>query len=461
MAKRKSSVYQSEEVFGEKQSAELCDRLTAFLAELLIRLDAQVDKRLVRTFLRTIIVILLFRHRQYGLLLSELGGYILPPDQAPAGTKRLSNLLRSEKWGSELIVNYLWEQADQREVELRLAGEDGLVVWDESELEKPESIALEGLSPVRSSRAARLKRIKPGYYNPPGGRPIFVPGMHWIGLLLMGRSGPPTVATMRWWRSRGPEASDKRTEEKALLKQVAQRWKGQVIHVWDRGFAGEPWLTEVAQSPELRFVLRWPKGYKLTDTNGNSQLAWKICQGKRSLDFRLLRDARRNELRKYGLYYTPVSHPAYPRPLFLVVARPGQGHSPWYLLTNEPLSNHDHAWRIILAYARRWQIEMAFRYTKSELAFESPRLWLWDNRLKLLFLATLAYAFLLSLLNPHCLDLRTQLLQHWCHRTGKRCNQAATPLYRLRSAIARLWLAFDPGHPHLDFLYSSPKQNSG
>ena len=102
MAKRKSSVYQAAEVNGEKQSAELCDRLTSFLAELLIRLDAQVDKRLVRTFLRTIIVILLFRHRQYGLLLSELGGYILSPDQAPAGTKRLSNLLQNEKWGAEL-----------------------------------------------------------------------------------------------------------------------------------------------------------------------------------------------------------------------------------------------------------------------------------------------------------------------------------------------------------------------
>lgn len=30
---------------------------------------------------------------------------------------------------------------------------------------------------------------------------------------------------------------------------------------------------------------------------------------------------------------------------------------------------------MVFAYARRWQIEMAFRYTKSELALESPRLW--------------------------------------------------------------------------------------
>jgi len=47
-------------------------------------------------------------------------------------------------------------------------GKTALVIWDESVIEKPESIALEGLGPVRSSKAARLKRIKPGYYNPPG-----------------------------------------------------------------------------------------------------------------------------------------------------------------------------------------------------------------------------------------------------------------------------------------------------
>ena len=31
--------------------------------------------------------------------------------------------------------------------------------------------------------------------------------------------------------------------------------------------------------------------------------------------------------------------------------------------------------------------------------------------------------------------LRTLLLRHWCHRTGERCRDASTPLYRLRSAL--------------------------
>jgi hypothetical protein len=100
--------------------------------------------------------------------------------------------------------------------------------------------------------------------------------------------------------------------------------------------------------------------------------------------------------------------------------------------------------RPLRRYKRRWQIEMSWRYGKSELALESPRLWNWERRQKLLLLATLAYAFLLSLLAPACTPVRRWLLHWWCHRTGKRSREASAPLYRLRSALSRLWLAYLP-----------------
>lgn len=121
-----------------------------------------------------------------------------------------------------------------------------------------------------------------------------------------------------------------------------------------------------------------------------------------------------------------------------MVARP-KGHPAWHFLTNEPIRTKDDAWRIVLAYRRRWQVETAFRFLKSELAIESPRLWFRQNRLKLFALVALIYAFLLSLLVDHL--LLATLLTNWCRRTGKRHSQAAVPLYRIRSAIARLWLA--------------------
>jgi hypothetical protein len=57
-------------------------------------------------------------------------------------------------------------------------------------------------------------------------------------------------------------------------------------------------------------------------------------------------------------------------------------------------------------------------------------------------------AFLLSLLDPALLALRHDLLRQGCHRTGKRgpetpaTPEPPAPLYRLRSALSRLWLAF-------------------
>lgn len=432
---------------GNKEQAmqvsdQLGQQLSQFLEQLLIELDAYLDKRLVRTLARLVLVIVQFRHNRQGLVLSELGGYLLSPERAPAGTKRISNLLRSRKWHGGLISSYLWRQGDELVADLQAKGERALCLWDESVLEKPESIALEGLCPVRSSTARRLKRIKPGFYNPPTGRPVFVPGMQWVSLVVTGLKTAPRVAAMRWWSSRGPWSSQKRSEEHHLLTVAVRRWGPAVLHIFDRGFAGGPWLA-LLRKYRCRFVLRWPKKYQLIGPQGKTN-AWKISRGKRSQGFRHLWDANRRTYRKTGILALPVSHPNSPQLTFwLVISRPGKGRSPWYLLTSEPIHSLDDAWDIVFAYARRWQIEMVFRFTKSELAFESPRLWSWHNRLKLLLIATLAYAFLLSLLTlPD--TLLSWLLRHFCHRTGKRHRAVSMPLYRLRIALSRLWLFYPP-----------------
>jgi hypothetical protein len=52
----------------------------------------------VKTFLGLVMAIVMHRHRNYGLLLSELGGYLLGAEHCQAGTKRISNLVHSKKW---------------------------------------------------------------------------------------------------------------------------------------------------------------------------------------------------------------------------------------------------------------------------------------------------------------------------------------------------------------------------
>lgn len=424
-------------------SLQLQQRLTDFVQPLLHTLDQQLDVRLVRTFLATLIAILQWRNRAHGLLLSELGAYLRSPKHAPAATKRLSNLLRSDRWTALLIAQFLWAAARERVRSLLAKQEQPLLIWDESVLEKSESLKSEGLCSVRSSKARRLKRIRPGFFNPPTGRPICVAGLHWLGLLVAGRSGAPTLAAMQWWTTRGPRATNQRALVEALLERCKQSWGRRVWHIFDRGYASGPWLQTFLNA-HIRFVLRWKKGQKLLDPWGEERKAWEIARGKRAWEYRQLRDARSGETRKVGVLAFNVVHPSHAQPLWLVVARMGKGTEPWYLLTTQRIESSEAAWEIVFAYARRWQIEVAWRYSKSELAMESPRLWTWERREKLLLMATLVYAFLLSLLEAQLQELRDWLLRFWCHRTGKRSRQTSAPLYRLRSAISRLWQAFLP-----------------
>jgi hypothetical protein len=80
--------------------------------------------------------------------------------------------------------------------------------------------------------------------------------------------------------------------------------------------------------------MRWPKQYRLTDEQGRQRKAWEITRGKRSMDHRLIWDARRRCQRKTGVVFVPVFDNTFQQPLTLVVARPGKGREPWYLLTN-------------------------------------------------------------------------------------------------------------------------------
>ena len=433
----------------------VASELVAFLTPLLVILDRQLDARLVRTFLHTVAAILRFRHTAHGLLLSELGAFILDGAHAPAGTKRLANLLHSPHWAASLIAEWLWQRAEAERSRLAAAGETAVVIWDQSVLEKPESQALDDLCAVRSSQAARLLRIRPGFYQPPTTQAICVAGWHWLGLLVAGGSSAPVVGAMQWWTTRGVEATDQRQVERDLLQRAAGAWGRRVRHVFDRGFAGTPWLGHLFAA-EVRFVVRWPARWQLVDAQGRSRPAWQILRGQRSWGQAMIWDARRQCQRTVGVLAVPVTHPAYPaRPLWLVVSRQGQGRPPWYLLTNDPQPIFAAAWATVRAYARRWQIELTWRFGKSELAMQSPRVYATETRTKLLLIVTLVYAFLLTLLTQAHETLRRTLLRLGCHRTGAHCRDVQAPLYRLRSALTHLWRTLSSS----DFV--SPPLNSG
>jgi hypothetical protein len=117
---------------GRALAPELRTHLVQFLRPVAEHLAAELDIRLVQTAIDLVQVILTHRHRAMGLLLSELGGYLLSPNQAPAGAKRISNLIHSPGWSADDIDAILWQQASERVQALCEVGEEVLLVWDGS-----------------------------------------------------------------------------------------------------------------------------------------------------------------------------------------------------------------------------------------------------------------------------------------------------------------------------------------
>jgi hypothetical protein len=193
-----------------------------------------------------------------------------------------------------------------------------------------------------------------------------VPGMHWLSVMVCGMKGLAQVASMQWWTTRGEASTQKRDIEHATLKEVVSHWGQRVIHVFDRGYAGAPWL-DVLFEHGVRFVMRWPMRFKLSTANGETRQASQIANRKRCVDYRMLRDTRRRQPIKVGVVFLTVCDQDKSRPLTLVVAR-SKGRKPWYLLTNEPVRSVEEAWSIVLIYARRWQIEIVqSQMTKADM----------------------------------------------------------------------------------------------
>jgi hypothetical protein len=114
---------------GRALAPELRTHLVQFLRPVAEHLTAELYIRLVQTAIELVQVILTNRHRALGLLLTELGGYLLSPAQAPAGAKRISNLLHAPGWSADDIGAFLWQQANARVLSLCEAGEEALLVW--------------------------------------------------------------------------------------------------------------------------------------------------------------------------------------------------------------------------------------------------------------------------------------------------------------------------------------------
>ena len=415
----------------------LLKQIDKYLQPLLQTLDHQIDKRLVRTFFDVFVSILRFRNRAFGLVLSELGAYVLNPEHAPAGTKRVSNLLRSKKWTCSQIESFQLSKAKQRVESLSNQGKEVLFLWDDSVVEKAESWYSEGLCSVPSSKGKRLTKVKTGFYSPPKAR-ICVPGFDWSAVVITTLGSLPSVCMMRWWTTRGKHLTDRKSVFLQMLKVVRQQFQQAIVHILDRGYASIDIITRLIDYQQ-HFILRWDKRFNLCDELGKLQNAGKHASNLSVVASRLIMDKERKKVRRVTIAYLKVFLPKHSTPMTLVVCRDAKkSQEPMFLLTNCEVKTKAQAWKILFSYMRRWAIEQTFRFNKSELALESPRLWFWENRQKIMGIVSLVYDFLLQMLK-NWRSIVSIIINKWCPRTGKRQLDTQLPLYRFRIALEHLF----------------------
>jgi hypothetical protein len=419
----------------QQASRFLLHQLDSFTRDIRQRLDDQMDSRLVRTFFDLMVIILMFRERRMGLLLSELGGYLCGFKHAPAGTKRISNLLRSPKWSADIIDHFFFERSVARIAQLKAQGKRALMLWDDSRVEKHESWVSQGLCSVWSSKGKRLTRVRRGYYTPPKGR-ICVPGFKWTGVFLSHLGGVPSVCHMQWWTTRGKYKQDPDNIIWRLLQRISLHLSEPVVHIMDRGYANEKMLRYLFHFKQ-HFLIRWKKNHLLTHAEKGTKKTHLLARSFKAKASRIVRDKVRKKHKHVTISWAAVNHLDFPdKQLYLIIIRDKKNYNgPMYLITSSPIKNHQQAWEMMFSYMHRWEAEQGFRFLKSELGLESPRLWFWENRMKLMAIVTLVYDFLLRLVANWKAWVQP-FLRHWCHRTGERYRNASIPLYRLRMAIS-------------------------
>lgn len=421
-------------------SQEMAAHLSTFLAPLLTLLDVPLDVRLVRTFAATVVNLVRQRNRGLSLLLTELGELLLDGAHAPAGVKRLGRLLASPHWQAQLVDTWLVDQATAALERQEAQGQPAFAILDGSVVEKPAAKRLAGLTKVRSAQARRLQRAGGG---PPPPHPTLVPGFGWAAVVVTGLTGTLSLARLRWFSPSSPEGGQRQGEaQRVTVLPFLLLWSQRVVWLVDREFGNAAFLGAVFA--RVRFVARWRQDYPLRQRpTGEVAKASVLSRRVRSQWTRQVWDPWTKQTWTLGIASLPVSLPDDERPLWLVVARRKGTNQTFWLLTTEDASTEQGATGVVQAYARRWQVEWAFRFQKSGLGIGSVQVESWIHREKLWRIAAVVHAFLLSLLVRLDPDALARVLR-WCHRTGRRARAVIAPLYRLRHALATLWEKHPP-----------------
>ena len=352
-----------------------------------------------------------------------------------AWEKRIQNLLASPKWSHHLVQDSLWQQAHELVELAKFTKRDCLVLWDDSVWEKPETLCDPSLGSVRSLQAKRLNRIRPRYYTPPKGVTC-VPGLR-MSALIVATAKDARIAGCEFFNTREHPRGHAHQVRQQQLSQCVNAWGRQPIHVFDRGYAGWPWLQELLDA-RVRFTMRWNSAFHI-QAEGKVQPVYHSVSGRKRQKL-MVWDAHKRKKKARWVIWRQITHPSdsQQRPMWLVVCS-DRKRKPWYLLTNQPIESKEQARTAILQYSRRWEVEQQFWRLKHQMQLQTVQLRKPCKRLKLLNLVMLAQNMLMSLAFQK--EVVIQLLHDWCPRRGRRMRtQIKVAFERIKTARTKLRL---------------------
>lgn len=261
--------------------------------------------------------------------------------------ERLSRGLDSFSESKKMMDNYL-------EVVRPFVNEKAIFVIDGSDVTKPSSKALEGLTEVRDGSTGEIKK---GYWTLE------------IAALTTTHKAPISI----YDRVYSTIEEGFLSEDDEVLKgfgYLTQQFGNKGIRALDRGYDAMIYYEYFFKKNE-KFIIRTKKNRSVI-YKGKTLNIMEVAQlfkGKYRMDF-TDKNGKRLECK---ISLIPVSLPKYPSRFLHLVVVYGFGKEPMLLMTNLKSDDPRLATAITKVYLMRWRIEEHFRFKKQQYDFEDFR----------------------------------------------------------------------------------------
>ena len=310
----------------------------------------------------------------YGLLasqschLSKIGRALDEKISLKKTIDRLSRNLNEFTGGARLLHNYVCKVK-------KLFCDRTILIFDDSDITKPQSPKMEGIGTVRDGSTGQLGQ---GYHTLA------------VAALSPKRKQPIGIYTRVYSASEKDFVSADEETLKAL-RYVGKHFKKKHIRAFDRGYDNNLYYNYLVDNNE-KFVIRAKKNrnvFHKGKTINILTLANKY-KGKFSLRFK----RKNGKLADCKVSIVPIMLPTRPNEqLNLVICR-GIGNDPLMLITNLQSNDSHLALTITKVYLMRWRIEEYYGFKKQQFDFEDFRVRSLNSIRNLDLLLTIAIGYI-------------------------------------------------------------------